>query len=130
MDLASILEERILPRVEKPSRYLGNEVNAVRKDPASVEVRIALAFPDLYDLGLGNLGIHILYAVVNELPWASCERLYAPARDMEAELRAHGLPLFTLETRSPAAEMDLLGFTLQSELTYTNILAMLDAVRE
>jgi len=126
MDLASILDERILPRVEKPSRYLGNEVNAVRKDPASVDVRMALAFPDLYDLGLGNLGIHILYAVVNELPWASCERLYAPARDMEAQLRAHGLPLFTLETRSPAKEMDLLGFTLQSELTYTNILAMLE----
>src|SRR5688572_4940580 len=126
MDLASILEERILPRVEKPSRYLGNEVNAVRKDPATVDVRMALAFPDLYDLGLGNLGIHILYAVVNQIPWASCERLYAPARDMEAQLREHGVPLFTLETRSPAREMDLVGFTLQSELTYTNILAMLE----
>jgi radical SAM family uncharacterized protein/radical SAM-linked protein len=126
MDLDRILEERILPRVEKPSRYLGNEVNAVRKDPATVDVRMALAFPDLYDLGLGNLGIHILYAVVNQIPWASCERLYAPARDMEAQLRAHGVPLFTLETRSPAREMDLVGFTLQSELTYTNILAMLE----
>jgi radical SAM-linked protein len=126
MDLDRILEERILPRVDKPSRYLGNEVNAVRKDPATVDVRMALAFPDLYDLGLGNLGIHILYAVVNQLPWASCERLYAPARDMEAQLRAHGVPLFTLETRSPVREMDLVGFTLQSELTYTNILAMLE----
>ncbi|MEQ1570104.1 MAG: TIGR03960 family B12-binding radical SAM protein, partial [Myxococcota bacterium] len=125
-NLAHILETEILPAVDKPSRYLGNEVNSVHKDPASVDVRIALAFPDLYDLGLGNLGIHILYAAVNALPWASCERLYAPAADMEAALRSRGLPLFTLENRIPAGELDLLGFTLQSELTYTNILNLLD----
>ncbi len=124
--LAHILEDEILPLVDKPSRYLGNEVNAVRKDPSSVDVRIALAFPDLYDLGLGNLGIHILYAVVNQLPWASCERVYAPATDLEKLLRARGLPLFTLENKSPVRELDLLGFTLQTELTYTNILNLLD----
>ena len=126
MDLTRILETEVLPLVEKPSRYLGNEVNAVRKDPDAMDVTVALAFPDLYDLGLGNLGIHILYAVVNALPWASCERLYAPALDMEQQLRERGLPLFTLENRRPVREVDLLGFTLQSELTYTNILNMLD----
>jgi radical SAM family uncharacterized protein/radical SAM-linked protein len=125
-DLARILDQDILPFVDKPSRYLGNEVNAVRKEPGSVEVRMALAFPDLYDLGLGNLGIHILYAAVNALPWASCERVYAPALDLEAQLRQRGLPLFTLENKSPVRELDLLGFTLQSELTYTNILNLLD----
>ena len=126
MTLARILENEILPLVEKPSRYLGNEVNAVRKDPDAVDVRMALAFPDLYDLGLGNLGIHILYAVVNALPWASCERVYAPGVDMEAQLRERSVPLFSLENKTPLGEMDLLGFTLQSELTYTNILNMLD----
>ncbi len=126
MSLERILEDEILPLVDKPSRYLGNEVNAVRKDPSSVDVQVALAFPDLYDLGLGNLGIHILYAVVNELPWASCERVYAPGLDLEKILRERGLPLFTLETKTPLRELDLLGFTLQSELTYTNILNMLD----
>ncbi|MEO0604888.1 MAG: TIGR03960 family B12-binding radical SAM protein, partial [Myxococcota bacterium] len=126
MSLARILEEEILPLVDKPSRYLGNEVNAVRKDPSDVDVHMALAFPDLYDLGLGNLGIHILYAVVNDLPWASCERVYAPGIDLEAILRERDLPLFTLETKTPLRELDLLGFTLQSELTYTNILNILD----
>jgi hypothetical protein len=114
MNLSSILETEVLPLVEKPSRYLGNEVNAVRKEPGTVDVRMALAFPDLYDLGLGNLGIHILYAAVNALPWAACERVYAPATDLERELRARGLPLFTLETKTPARELDLLGFTLQT----------------
>ena len=121
-DMSEVLRKEILPSVEKPSRYLGNEHNAVIKDPASVEVRIALAFPDLYDLGLGNLGIHILYACLNKLPWAYCERLYAPALDMEAALRSRDLPLFVLETKDPAYCMDGIGFTLQSELTYTNIL--------
>ena len=70
MNLTAVLEQDILPRVDKPSRYVGNEVNAVHKDASTVEVRLALAFPDLYDLGLGNLGVHILYAVINQLPWA------------------------------------------------------------
>ncbi len=126
MNLTTVLEEQILPRVEKPSRYLGNEVNAVNKPLDDVEIRIALAFPDLYDLGLGNLGIHILYSVINKLPWASCERVYAPALDMEQQLRQRGLKLFGLESRDELDAFDGIGITLQSELTYTNILNILD----
>lgn len=126
MNLAEILDEEILPLVEKPSRYLGNELNAVHKDRSEVEVRMALAFPDLYDIGLGNLGLHILYAAINALPWAWAERVYAPGLDMERELRARNLPMFGLESKDPLSEMDLLGFTLQTELTYTNILNLLD----
>jgi len=126
MNVADVLEDEILPLVDKPSRYLGTEVNAVHKPAGEVEVRIALAFPDLYDLGLGNLGVHILYACLNELEWASCERVYAPAVDMEEQLRARGLPLFALESKDSLDQFDLLGVTLQSELTYTNILNILD----
>jgi radical SAM family uncharacterized protein/radical SAM-linked protein len=124
--LAKRLEREILPLVEKPSRYLGTEINAVHKDLAEVEVRLALIFPDLYDLGLGNLGLHILYAVLNQLPWCWAERGYAPAPDMEAALRERGMPLFALESKTPLGDFDGLGFTLQSELTYTNILNCLD----
>lgn len=125
MNLTEALDE-ILPLVDKPSRYLGNEVNAVHKDPADVDVRIALAFPDLYDIGLGNLGVHILYAITNQLPWASCERAYAPALDMEAALRERNLKLFALESKDSLDCFDGLGFTLQSELTFTNILNIIN----
>lgn len=120
------LLEQILTEVDKPSRYLGNEVNAVVRDPATVDVRIALAFPDLYDLGLGNLGVHILYAILNQHDWVYCERAYAPAIDMETKLREHGIPLFALESKDPLSVFDGLGITLQSELTFTNILNLLD----
>ncbi len=126
MNLARILDEEILATVEKPSRYLGTEVNATRKPLDGVDVRLALCFPDLYDLGLGNLGIHILYTCVNRLPWAACERVYAPGLDMERALRSRGLPLFALESKDPIAAFDGLGITLQSELTFTNILNILD----
>lgn len=125
-DPKRILETEILPRVERPSRYLGNELHAVHKDPASVQVRLALVFPDLYDLGLGNLGLQILYSLLNRLPWVWCERANAPAQDLEAALREHQIPLFALESRDGLAELDGVGFTLQSELTYTNILNILD----
>lgn len=126
MNLANILDNEILSLVQKPSRYLGNEVNAVHKAADTVDVRFALVFPDLYDLGLGNLGIHILYACINKLSWASCERGYAPDIDMEMELRKRNLPLFALESKDSLAEFDGIGFTLQSELTYTNILNIID----
>ena len=126
MNLADVLEDEILPCVQKPSRYLGTEVNAVHKPLDGIDVRIALAFPDLYDLGLGNLGVHILYACLNKLDWACCERVYAPALDMEEQLRSRGLPLFALESKDSLDQFDLLGVTLQSELTYTNILNILE----
>ncbi len=127
MNVGAILRERVLGRVERPGRYVGGELNAVRpEDKAGARVRIALAFPDLYDLGLGNLGLHILYAILNELPWCFAERVYAPAVDMADLLRAEGIPLFALESRDSLDVFDGIGFTLQSELTWTNILEMLD----
>lgn len=120
------LYDEVLPKVTKPSRYLGTEFNTVHKEPRDVELRIGLVFPDLYELGLGNLGLHILYAILNDLPWCWAERAYAPAPDMEAELRARGFRLFALESKAPLSEMDMLGFSLQSELTYTSVLNILD----
>ncbi len=129
MNLAGLLEREFLPRVEKPSRYLGAELNSVgpeAKDPAKVDVRIALAFPDLYDIGLGNLGLHILYAILNKLDHVWAERVYAPGLDMEALLRESGVPLFALESKDSLDAFDGIGFTLQSELTFTNILNIID----
>ena len=126
MSLKAIITNEILPLVEKPSRYLGTELNTVHKDVADVEVRLALVFPDLYDLGLGNLGLHILYAILNRLPWCWAERGYAPGPDLEDILRARDLPLFVNESKDPLGSMDGIGFTLQSELTYTSILNILD----
>lgn len=124
MNLTRPLTDEILTRVEKPSRYLGSEVNSVHKGGA--EVRLALVFPDLYDLGLGNLGLHILYAILNKLEWCWAERVYSPAKDMEAALRTRGLPMFAVESKDSLDVFDGIGFTLQSELTFTNILNILD----
>lgn len=125
-DLAALLTESILPHVEKPSRYLGSELNSIHKDPRGVDLRVCLAFPDSYDLGLGNLGLQILYHVLNSRDDVWAERVCAPHPDLEALLRERGLPLFALESKTPLCQFDLLGFTLQWELCYTNILNMLD----
>ena len=109
-----VLFDEILPNVTKPSRYLGTELNTAHKDARGVDLRVALVFPDLYDLGLGNLGIHILYAILNDIPWCWAERAYAPAPDMEAVLRERGLDLFALESKDPLGAMDLIAFSLQS----------------
>ena len=120
------LLDRILPTVAKPGRYIGNEWNVVRKDWDKTEVKFALAFPDIYDIGMGHLGYKILYYLLNQREDTLAERVYAPWVDMEAKMREHGLPLFSLETRHALSEFDLVGFTLQYELSYTNILNMLD----
>lgn len=117
--------EALLPRVEKPARYLGNEWGATRKSWDSVPVRLALAFPDLYEVGMSHLGSKILYQVLNRREDALCERVFAPAPDMEAAMREAGLPLYGLESMQPLTEFDGIGFSLSYELTYTNILNML-----
>jgi radical SAM family uncharacterized protein len=118
--------QALLPRVRKPARYLGNEWNVIKKDHGTAAARMALAFPDLYEVGMSNLGLKILYELVNREPGMLLERVFAPDTDMEALMRRHGVPLFALESRKPVREFDLLGFSLQYELSYTNVLNMLD----
>ncbi|MEW6423592.1 MAG: TIGR03960 family B12-binding radical SAM protein [Bacillota bacterium] len=118
--------EKVLTRVQKPARYVGGEWNAVRKDWAQTPVKIAFAFPDVYEVGMSHLGLQILYHVVNQRDDALMERTFAPWVDMEKEMRRHGIPLFTLESHRPIKDFDLLAFTLQYELTFTNVLNMLD----
>lgn len=124
-EISSVLE-RILPRVATPAQYIGREWNAVLKDPRLVDVQVALAFPDTYALGMSHLGLHILYGILNARTDCLAERVFAPWVDMEREMRQMGLPLFTLESRRPVREFDVLGFSLQYEMSYTNILTMLD----
>lgn len=118
--------EAILPRVERPTRYLGNEVNAQARDHAQAEVTVALVFPELYEVGMSWPGQQILYNLLNVHPGVVAERAYSPWLDMEKEMRTHGVPAFSLETWTPLGDFDILGFTLQYELTFTNLLNLLD----
>src|SRR5439155_19992240 len=113
-------------RVQKPARYLGGEFGAVVKDWSQVRAKVCLAFPDLYDIGMSHLGFKILYKILNDDPRTLAERCYAPWIDCIAELRARKLPLVSLESFRPLRDFDVLGISLQFELTYTNVLAMLD----
>ena len=126
IDLSKMNAGEILLSVERPSRYTGGEVNAVRKDPGDGRLHFALAFPDTYEVGMSHLGLQILYAILNDLPGIICERCFAPWPDMERVLRDRGLPLCTLESGRPLAAFDIIGFSLQYELSYTNVLMMLD----
>ena len=117
---------QLLKRVEKPGRYIGGEINSVKKDPKDVKGRFAFCFPDLYEIGMSYLGLQILYKVLNDRQDICCERVFAPAADMETLMRQERMPLLTLETKTPLAEMDLVGFTLQYEMSYTTVLNMLD----
>ena len=118
--------EHILPRVQKPARYTGGEYNAVVKDRRSVDVRYALCFPDTYEIGMSNLGMRILYGVMNEMDGVWCERVFAPWLDMEEEMRREGIPLYGLESGDSIADFDLIGFSLGYEMAYSNVLNMLD----
>ncbi len=118
--------ENLLGLVEKPSQYLGTEINAVKKDLRQVKLRFALAFPDLYEIGTSHFGMQILYNILNARPDIAAERVFAPGVDMEALLRKSGQPLFSLESRQPLNGFDIIGFSLLYELNYTNVLTMLD----
>lgn len=120
------ITDDILCRVEKPSRYIGGELNEVIKDTESVDIRYAFCFPDVYEVGMSHLGTRILYHTINQREDAYCERAFAPWPDMEKELRDNNISLYSLETKTPLKEFDMIGFTLQYEMSYTNILNMLD----
>jgi radical SAM family uncharacterized protein/radical SAM-linked protein len=112
--------------VEKPSRYLGGEYQEARKDLGAVDARVCLAFPDVYEIGMSHLGTKILYGILNKHPRIACERAFSPWVDCEAQIRAHGLPLVTLESADPLGVFDVIGISLQYELTYTNVLNLID----
>ena len=118
--------EMILSRVQKPARYTGGEYNAEVKDRRSVDTRVALCFPDTYEIGMSNLGVRILYGLLNEQEGVWCERVFAPWGDMEAEMRREGLSLYGLESGDPISGFDVIGFSLGYELAYTNVLNLLD----
>ena len=118
--------ERILPRVQKPARYVGGEYNAVIKDKAQVDTRIAFCFPDTYEIGMSNLGMRILYGVMNQMEGVWCERVFAPWGDMEEEMRRADIPLFGLESGDPITNSDIVAFSVGYEMAFTAILNMLD----
>ena len=120
------VSDEILMQVEKPARYIGNEVNMVVKDPAKVDIRFCMCFPDVYEIGMSHLGIQILYDMFNKREDTYCERVYSPWMDMDKVLREKDIPLFALESQEPIKDFDFLGITLQYEMCYTNVLQILD----
>src|SRR5512139_2297104 len=118
--------DRILLKVQKPGRYVGGELNSIVKDWDQVQTRVAFVFPDIYDIGVSNVGLKILYDQVNQRDDALAERAYVPWFDMEALMREHGIPLYSLESKRPLASFDLIGFSLPYETLYTNTLNILD----
>src|SRR5512136_718348 len=118
--------EEFLYIVSKPVRYLGQEIHAIKKDPAEVKLKFCLAFPDVYEVGMSHLGIQIIYHLLNANNGIACERVFAPWVDMERILRGKKIPLSSLESSTPLKQFDILGFSLQYELCFTNVLNMLD----
>lgn len=120
------LSDEILLKIEKPARYIGNEVNSTYKDKTKVDVRFAMCFPDVYEIGMSHLGIQILYDMFNRRDDVWCERVYSPWTDLDAIMREQKIPLFALESQDPIKDFDFLGITIQYEMCYTNILQILD----
>ena len=118
--------ERILPRVQKPARYVGGEYNQIVKDRAEVDTRFAFCFPDTYEIGMSNLGMRILYGVMNDVDGVWCERVFAPWPDMEEEMRRAQIPLYALESGDAVRDFDIIGFSLGYEMAFSNVLNMLD----
>ncbi len=124
--LKSYVVNRLLPRVQRPAQYMGGELNSVRKDHRTVRGKLCLAFPDTYTIGMSHHGLQVLYSLMNQRDDWACERAFTPWTDMEEQLRQAAVPLYSLETFTPLAAFDVLGFTLQYEVSYTNVLTMLD----
>src|SRR5262249_55676873 len=124
--VAERVQHELLPRVSKPNRYLGNALHAPHKPLEQALVRVLMAFPDAFEIGLSTIGIRIIHHVPNQRPEVAAELVFAPWPDAEAEMRARGIPLFSMESHAAAADFDVIGFSLQYELQYTNLLAMLD----
>ena len=120
------LSDEILLSVQQPARYLGNEMNVIVKDPSRVDIRFAMCFPDVYEIGMSHLGMQILYAMFNRREDVWCERLFSPWTDLDKVMREQHIPLFALESQDPVKNFDFLGFTIQYEMCYTNILQVLD----
>ena len=120
------LIQRVLPAVQKPARYTGGEYNEIKKDLSDVRVRVAFCFPDTYEIGMSNVGMRILYGVMNEMDGVWCERVFAPWGDMEAEMRKHNLPLWALESQDPIRDFDMIAFTIGYEMAYSNVLNMMN----
>ena len=120
------LLQRILPTVQKPARYTGGEYNEIQKNLADVRVRVAFCFPDTYEIGMSNVGMRILYGVMNEMEGVWCERVFAPWGDMEDAMRANNLPLWALESQSPVKDFDMVAFTIGYEMAYSNVLNMMN----
>src|SRR3977135_3126591 len=118
--------DRLILQAQKPSRYVGGEWNAVKTSLRKSKVKWALAFPDTYEVGMSNVGFRLLYHALNERPDAACERVFLACADLEQAVKAEGLPIFSIESRAPLSVFDVIGFTLQFELCYTTVLAMLD----
>ena len=120
------LSDDILLKIDKPARYLGNEINAVMKNPEDVDIRFVMAFPDIYEIGMSYLGIQIIYDMLNSREDTWCERVYSPWTDLDAVMREKNIPLFALESQDAVRDFDFLGITLQYEMCYTNVLQLLD----
>ena len=120
------LRDEILLQIDKAARYIGGEVNAVMKNKEDVDIRFAMAFPDVYEIGMSNLGMMILYDMFNKRDDVWCERLFSPWTDLDKIMREEHIPLFTLESQDPVKNFDFLGITLQFEMCYTNVLQVLD----
>ena len=118
--------DTLLKRVEKPGRYIGGEVNSIMKDPSKMDVNFCFCFPDIYEIGMSYLGLQILYKVINDKPNMYCQRAFQPQTDMEELMRSEGMELFTLEQKNLLKDMDMVGFTLQYEMSYTTVLNMID----
>lgn len=119
------IEQNVM-RVEKPARYIGGELYAVKKKPEEIKLRVAFGFPDMYEIGMSNLGLQILYKVLNDIPDVQCERTYSPDLDFEKIMREEEIPLYTLETKTPVKSADAFMITVQYEMLMTNVLNMID----